>query len=60
VETCLEHVRANVGDLGRAIEWYTTVLGSEVDSLWPPDHPDYAHFEAAGGATACMARADAT
>jgi predicted enzyme related to lactoylglutathione lyase len=51
VETHLDHARANVSDLDRAIEWYTTVLGFEVESVWPPDAPNYAHFKAGGGAT---------
>ena len=46
----LEHARANVSDLGRAVEWYTTVLGFVVESRWPPDTPNYAHFVSGGGA----------
>jgi predicted enzyme related to lactoylglutathione lyase len=51
VRTQLEHVRANVADLRRAVEWYEQTLGFEVESYWPPDDPKYAHFRAAGGAT---------
>jgi catechol 2,3-dioxygenase-like lactoylglutathione lyase family enzyme len=51
VETRLDHVRANVADLSRAVDWYTNVLGFEVESFWPPDHPTYAHFTSHGGAT---------
>lgn len=58
METHLEHVRANVSDLGRSIEWYTSVLGFEVESLWPPDRPNYAHFKAAGGATFAIMEAE--
>jgi catechol 2,3-dioxygenase-like lactoylglutathione lyase family enzyme len=58
VETRLDHARANVSDLARAIDWYTSVLGFEVESLWPPDAPDYAHFKSAGGATFAVMEAD--
>ena len=51
VQTRLEHVRANVADLRRAVRWYEEILGFEVDSYWPPDKPNYAHFKAVGGAT---------
>jgi len=37
--TRLEHVRANVADLTSAVEWYTEVLGFEVEAFWPPDRP---------------------
>ena len=49
--TRLEHARANVTDLRRAVEWYTTVLGCEVLSSWPPDQPNYADFRSEVGAT---------
>lgn len=49
--TRLEHVRANVADLASAVEWYTEVLGFEVEAYWPPDKPNYAHFATGGGAT---------
>jgi catechol 2,3-dioxygenase-like lactoylglutathione lyase family enzyme len=58
VQTRLDHVRANVTDLRRAIAWYTTVLGFEVESYWPPEEPHYAHFVAAGGATFAVMEAD--
>jgi catechol 2,3-dioxygenase-like lactoylglutathione lyase family enzyme len=58
VETRLDHARANVSDLDRAIEWYTTVLGFEVESVWPPEAPDYAHFKADGGATFAVMEAE--
>jgi catechol 2,3-dioxygenase-like lactoylglutathione lyase family enzyme len=51
VLTQLDHVRANVSDLRRALEWYTTILGFEVESYWPPEEPNYAHFASQGGAT---------
>jgi catechol 2,3-dioxygenase-like lactoylglutathione lyase family enzyme len=51
VQTRLDHVRANVADRPRAVDWYTNVLGFEVESFWPPDRPNYAHFTSHGGAT---------
>ena len=58
VDTRLDHVRANVADLRRAVEWYTTMLGFEVESFWPPDHPTYAHFKSTGGATFAVMEAE--
>lgn len=51
MRTKLDHVRANVADLRRAVGWYEETLGFEVESYWPPEDPNYAHFKAAGGAT---------
>jgi len=56
--TRLEHVRANVADLRRAVDWYTNVLGFEVESFWPPDRPNYAHFKSDGGATFALMEAE--
>lgn len=56
--TRLDHARANVRDLVRAVEWYTTVLGFEVESYWPPEEPIYAHFASAGGATFAVLEAN--
>lgn len=50
MKTRLTHVRANVSDLSRAIDWYSTTLGFEVQSLWPPDTPNYADFVSREGA----------
>jgi uncharacterized glyoxalase superfamily protein PhnB len=58
VETRLEHARANVRYLASAVEWYTTVLGFEVEAVWPPDAPNYAHFKSAGGATFAVMEAE--
>jgi catechol 2,3-dioxygenase-like lactoylglutathione lyase family enzyme len=58
MKTRVDHVRANVSDLERAIGWYTTVLGFEVESTWPPDAPNYAHFRAEGGAIFAIQVAD--
>ena len=58
MRTRLDHARANVSDLRRAVDWYTTVLGFEVESYWPPEDPNYAHFAASGGATFAVMEAD--
>jgi predicted enzyme related to lactoylglutathione lyase len=58
MDTRLDHVRANVADLRRAVEWYTTMLGFEVESFWPPDRPNYAHFKSSGGATFAVMEAE--
>ena len=58
LRTKLEHVRANVSDLHRAVEWYQDTLGFEVESYWPPDNPNYADFKTAGGATFAVMEAD--
>jgi len=50
MDTRLEHVRANVSNLRRAVEWYTSILGFEVDGSWPPENPSYAQFKSASGA----------
>ncbi len=51
MKTRLLHVRANVSDLNRAIEWYERVLGFKVTGTWPPEKPNYAHFDSEDGAT---------
>jgi catechol 2,3-dioxygenase-like lactoylglutathione lyase family enzyme len=58
VQTRLDHVRANVTNLQQAIDWYTDVLGFEVESYWPPDKPNYAHFKSESGATFAVMEAD--
>jgi len=50
MKTKLLHVRANVSNLQRSIRWYEEVLGFKVTDLWPPENPNYAHFEADHGA----------
>lgn len=50
MKTGLKHVRANVKDLNRAVEWYERVLGFKVEATWPPENPNYVHFEHDGGA----------
>ncbi|SDQ79071.1 hypothetical protein SAMN05216232_3615 [Virgibacillus subterraneus] len=51
MKTKLAHVRANVKDLDEAIDWYKSTLGFKVVATWPPEKPNYAHFEADNGAT---------
>ncbi|MBC5636108.1 VOC family protein [Ornithinibacillus sp. BX22] len=51
MKTNLSHVRVNVKDLALAIDWYQTNLGLKVAATWPPEKPNYAHFEADSGAT---------
>jgi predicted enzyme related to lactoylglutathione lyase len=52
VKTALNHVRANVRDLPRAIKWYTEVLGFEIDFTYPPDESkaSYVQFKRTEGA----------
>ncbi len=50
MKTKLLHVRANVSDLNRAIEWYENVIGFKVNGTWPHEKPNYAHFEVGEGA----------
>ncbi len=50
MKTKLMHVRANVKNLERAVEWYTNVLGFKIAATWPPEKPNYAHFESEDGA----------
>lgn len=44
------HVRANVKDLKKAKDWYESVLGFKVAATWPPEKPNYLHFEHEDGA----------
>ncbi|SFJ19087.1 VOC family protein [Thermoflavimicrobium dichotomicum] len=50
MKTKLLHVRANVSNLNRSISWYEEMLGFKVTALWPPEKPNYAHFEIDQGA----------
>lgn len=50
MKTRLKHVRANVKDLKKAVEWYKNVLDFNVAATWPPEKPNYVHFENEGGA----------
>ena len=51
MKTKLAHIRVNVKNLDVALQWYTNILGFKVAGTWPPDKPNYAHFEAEYGAT---------
>lgn len=51
MRTNLGHVRANVTNLRRAVEWYAQVLDFQVAEYWPEDDPVYCHSEKTGGAT---------
>jgi len=51
MKTRLTHVRANVRDLAKAIEWYQEMFGFEVQNTWPPEDPDYVDFVSKEGAT---------
>jgi catechol 2,3-dioxygenase-like lactoylglutathione lyase family enzyme len=55
VRTRLTQARANTRDIDKAIEWYTTVLGFEVDILWPDDEPTYVQFAVQEGAAFSLA-----
>lgn len=35
----LGHVKLGVSDIKRSVEWYTQVLGFEIDSFTPEDTP---------------------
>ena len=49
--TRLNHVRINVSDVNKALQWYEEVLGFEHDSGWPPENPTYYDFKSEEGAT---------
>src|SRR5690554_4579249 len=51
MKTKLTHVRVNVKNFDEALKWYTTVLGFKAVGIWPPEKPNYAHFEADDGVT---------
>jgi catechol 2,3-dioxygenase-like lactoylglutathione lyase family enzyme len=52
LKTALNHVRANVADLERSVQWYTEVLGLEIEFSYPPDgsKPTYIQFKRSEGA----------
>lgn len=50
MKTRLLHVRANVKNLETSVKWYEEVLGLTVSASWPPEKPNYVHFEHEGGA----------
>ncbi len=51
MQTRLNHVRANVRDLQKAVDWYCSMLAFEVSGYWPPEMPSYAGFLSQEGAT---------
>jgi catechol 2,3-dioxygenase-like lactoylglutathione lyase family enzyme len=50
MKTRLVHVRANVRNLEKSIQWYCETLGFEVGGVWPSDTPVYASFNSQEGA----------
>lgn len=50
MKTRLTHVRANVKDLQKSIEWYENILGFKVEDLYPTENPVYLSFEFEEGA----------
>ena len=55
MKTRLTHVRANVHDLDKAVEWYESVLGFECDCKDIHEQGGYAHFVSDGGAVFALA-----
>lgn len=50
MKTKLTHVRANVKDLQRSIEWYENVIGFKAEESYPAENPVYVSFEFGEGA----------
>ena len=51
METQLKHVRINVSNIKKSLDWYQRVLGFEAESGgWPPEDPKYFAFKSKGGA----------
>ena len=50
MKTRLTHVRINVSNMARAVDWYESVLGFEPEGGWPRENPTYLGFSAAEGA----------
>ena len=55
MKTRLTHIRANVRDLYKAIEWYETILGFECTGADANDRWAYADFEFGEGAVFAIA-----
>jgi len=49
MKTRLVHVRANVRDLQKSLDWYTNILGFEIETIYPAENPNYAHFSSSNG-----------
>ncbi|MFD1021006.1 VOC family protein [Thalassobacillus hwangdonensis] len=58
MEIYLDHVRVNVSNLHQGIEWYEGTLGFKVTGHWPPENPNYAHFETGKGAIFAIMETD--
>lgn len=58
MKTRLMHVRANVSNLYKSIEWYENILGFECTGADITDRWSYADFECGGGATFAIAVSD--
>ena len=50
MKTRLTHVRANVSNLQKSIEWYEKVLNFKADTPYPAKKPTYVSFESEEGA----------
>ncbi len=50
MKTRLTHVRANVKNLQKSIEWYEDVIGFMVEDSYPEENPVYVSFEFEEGA----------
>ena len=53
----LGHVKLGVSDIKRSMEWYTQVLGFEIDS--PEDEPTYYDFKGPGPLSPSVRRSTA-
>jgi catechol 2,3-dioxygenase-like lactoylglutathione lyase family enzyme len=58
MKTKLSHVRANVSDLQKSIEWYEEMLGFECTGADITDRWSYADFECGEGATFAIVVSD--
>ena len=50
MRTRLAHVRANVKNLQKSIEWYENVIGFAAEAPYPAENPVYVSFEFEEGA----------
>lgn len=58
MKTRLMHVRANVSDLKKSIEWYEKVIGFECTGAEINDRWSYADFKCSEGATFAIGTSD--
>lgn len=55
----LGHIKLGTSDIQRSLEWYTNVLGFEVDTAYPQDNPNYYDFKGPDtGATFSIGQAE--